>query len=170
VVKSNLPEGFEVDKVTVREVTPHLREDFLIVDQVISEMRTLLTDPQYVEEVLTEMRELMVKKGQDYSGNAHTWANFEEAAGVSAQTPEAIFLALLGTKFARWCALVLEAKPFTPPIKGWKGNLQNWIHHLQPGRKPNNESLADTLMDLANYQVLFIGYMRWRKGQIGGQE
>lgn len=79
--------------------------------------------------------ELIVKthhsKAQDYTTTNRPFGNFEEAAESANITTAQALEVLIGTKEAR------------------RRNLEASTHHL-----PNNESLADTLLDRAVYCII----------------
>lgn len=87
-------------------------------------MQTALFD-----DTLAAMREILLKKGNDYS-NEDRLSNFKLAGTISGVKPTVACLVLCGVKVARL------------------GVLLN-----SPGQ-PNNESIDDTLLDLANYSIL----------------
>lgn len=88
-----------------------------------------VTQEKHFESFITQMREIMLKKGNDYS-NTDRLSNFKLGGAIIGLSAEMQALALISTKVARL------------------GNL------LQTQREPNYESLRDTLIDLANYAIL----------------
>ena len=72
----------------------------------------------------TQMSEIMLKKGNDYS-NVDRLSNFKLAGNICGISPEKNCLSLIATKVARLGVL-----------------LENKI--------PNNESIEDSIIDLAN--------------------
>lgn len=72
----------------------------------------------------------LVCKGNDYA-NTDRLSNFKLAGSISGMTAELNCLSLIATKVARLGVL---------------------LHDLD--RNPNNESIRDTILDLANYSVL----------------
>lgn len=95
-----------------------------------------------VHEILTEMMQLMARKGSDYSGDgASTFVSFERIAAFSGITVDQAFMALIGIKVARLQSLNAD------------------------GRAPNNESLLDTVKDLANYSVLYLAYNKFKENR-----
>ncbi len=75
------------------------------------------------------MRSIMFKKGNDYSGEDRL-SNFKLGGAIIGLTAEQQCLALISTKVARLGSLV-------------SGN-----------KTPNNESISDSILDLANYTIL----------------
>lgn len=75
------------------------------------------------------MRSTMFKKGNDYS-NEDRLSNFKLGGAIIGLTPQMQCLALISTKVARLGSL------------------------LSGNKTPNNESISDTLLDLANYTLL----------------
>lgn len=75
-----------------------------------------------------EMRTTLLKKANDYS-NENTHSNFELAGAICGITPEINCLSLIATKVARLGVL---------------------LHN----EEPKNESIDDTILDLANYSFL----------------
>lgn len=121
-----------------------MRDDFAKIQEVLHEMSKV--SPEDLQEqfftLLDEMEDLMVKKGEDYSGKKnHTWYSFDVTSDITGLTVDQVFLALIGTKFSRLVALIGETLV------------------------PNNESLNDTFLDFANYLVLWVSYKNYLKGQ-----
>ena len=85
---------------------------------------------QYFEKMVSEMRSIMFKKGNDYSNIKDRLSNFKLAGSICGLTPELNALSLIATKVARLGVL------------------------LKSESKPNNESIQDSILDLANYSVL----------------
>jgi len=79
--------------------------------------------------MVEQMRSTMFKKGNDYS-NDDRLSNFKLGGAIIGLTPEQHCLALISTKVARLGSL------------------------LSGGKKPNNESISDSCLDLANYTLL----------------
>ena len=82
--------------------------------------------------------DLIQKKRNDYAGENNVFSNFEDTAKQMNMTTEQVFLFWVTIKKQRLANLLLNSKT------------------------PKNESLEDTLVDLANYCDLFAIY---RKGQ-----
>ena len=84
---------------------------------------------KHFEEMISQMRDILLKKGADYS-NADKLSNFKLAGSISGLNAELNCLSLISTKVAR-LGVLLNSKS-----------------------KPNNESIQDSVLDLANYSVL----------------
>lgn len=76
-----------------------------------------------------EMEKIMLKKGNDYS-NEDRLSNFKLSGSIIGQSGEQCCLNLIAVKVARLGQLI------------------------GAGKLPNNESVHDTLLDLANYTLL----------------
>ena len=76
------------------------------------------------------MKEIMLMKGDDYAASTDRLSNFKMAGPIAGVTPEQNCLSLIATKVARL------------------GQL------LGPNRDVKNESINDSVLDLANYAVL----------------
>ena len=76
-----------------------------------------------------KMRETLEKKGQDYA-NDDVLSNFKLAGQICGLKPEQNCLSLIATKVARLGVL------------------------LNSDKSPNNESIQDSVLDLANYSLL----------------
>ena len=81
------------------------------------------------KEFTEEMERVMFKKGADYA-NTDRLSNFKLSGAVQLIEPANTCLGMMVTKVIRL------------------GNL------LQPGKVPNNESIEDSALDLANYSFL----------------
>ena len=79
--------------------------------------------------ITTQMKEILFKKGNDYA-NIDRLSNFKLAGGICGLKAEQNCLSLIATKVARLGVLL---------------NLD---------KSPNNESIQDSVLDLANYSVL----------------
>lgn len=79
--------------------------------------------------MIEEMKSIIFKKGNDYA-NADRLSNFKLAGNISGLTAELNCLSLISTKVARLGVL------------------------LNSNKAPNNESIHDSLIDLANYSIL----------------
>ena len=90
---------------------------------------TLETQQKHFLEITEQMKSIMFAKGNDYA-NKDRLSNFKLAGNISGLTPELNCLSLIATKVARLGVL------------------------LNNDNKPNNESINDSLLDLANYTVL----------------
>jgi hypothetical protein len=87
------------------------------------------TQEQVFNETIEEMRGIMFRKGDDYA-NTDRLSNFKLAGAICGLTAEQNCLSLIATKVARLGVL------------------------LQSNGTPQNESIDDSLLDLANYTVL----------------
>lgn len=85
---------------------------------------------EHFNSFITEMQNVLLKKGSDYA-NSDRLSNFKLAGAICGISPELNCLSLIATKVARLGVL-----------------LQNL------DSKPNNESVHDSILDLANYAVL----------------
>lgn len=83
------------------------------------------------------MSEIHDSKSEDYTGDDGPFTNFFRASLLAGQFTDPIdqvFAALIGIKIARLGVLTRE------------------------GKEPNNESIQDTRIDLANYAALWAAY------------
>lgn len=95
-------------------------------------LRTLMnieTQEKVFNETVEQMRNIMFKKGNDYA-NEDRLSNFKLAGTIAGLNAELNCLSLIATKVARLGVL------------------------LNTKGEPNNESVEDSLIDLANYAVL----------------
>jgi hypothetical protein len=97
---------------------------------------------RYIEELFNEQKKVLSSKGSDYAG-ADLLSNFRLAGMIVNQTsdhPDAInCLNLIGTKVARL------------------GQL------LNSGKNAHNESVQDSVVDLANYSALLYLILKMEK-------
>lgn len=84
---------------------------------------------RFLEEFFIEMSEVILKKGNDYA-NDDRLSNFKLAGAVSGLSAEQNCLSLIATKVARLGVL------------------------FNSDENPNNESIEDSILDLANYSAL----------------
>lgn len=84
--------------------------------------------------VLQKMKAIHDKKSADYANDANRYSNFESAATSAGTTVDVVFRTLIGVKLARLAEL--QGK----------------------GKTPNNESIQDSLLDLAVYASLYASY------------
>lgn len=87
------------------------------------------TQQRIFDETVDGMRNTMFRKGNDYS-NADRLSNFKLAGAIAGLNAELNCLSLIATKVARLGVL------------------------LNTKGEPNNESVEDSLLDLANYTIL----------------
>lgn len=88
---------------------------------------------KHFEDLVTRMRETMLKKGNDYAGKSDDvdrLSNFKQTAYINNVSPAKAAMILIGIKMTRLTSL------------------------LDSGLKPENESVQDTCLDLCNYTVL----------------
>lgn len=83
------------------------------------------------DQTIDKMREIMLSKGNDYA-NEDRLSNFKLAGSICGLTPQQNCLSLIATKVARLGVLLKEKS------------------------EPNNESIEDSLVDMANYTLLLI--------------
>jgi hypothetical protein len=83
----------------------------------------------HFDELTLKMQEILFKKGNDYA-NEDRLSNFKLAGGICGMSAELNCLNLIATKVARLGVL------------------------LQSNSTPNNESIRDSVLDLANYAIL----------------
>ena len=81
-------------------------------------------------EFTQSMQDTMFRKGNDY-GTEDRLFNFKAVATITNTTPELACLNLIATKVARLSVLLNS-----------------------PNKLPNNESIDDSILDLANYSIL----------------
>jgi hypothetical protein len=90
----------------------------------------LATQRQEFDKFVKQMEDIMFRKGNDYAGEDRL-ANFKRAGYASGLNAELNCLSLIATKVARLGVLLNNKET-----------------------EPENESIEDTLVDLANYTVL----------------
>lgn len=91
---------------------------------------TLQEQKQMLEIFTEKMRETVLKKGDDYAGQTDRLQNFKLAGNIAGDDATKNCLHAISTKVARLSQL------------------------LNSGSEPKNESVEDTLLDLANYSFL----------------
>jgi len=84
---------------------------------------------QDIDTLFDALESILIKKGNDYA-NKNRLSNFERSANLLSQSPEQSCLSLIATKIARAEQLIAT------------------------GKTPENESLADTIIDLCGYTFL----------------
>lgn len=90
-----------------------------------------ITEQQRIfNEYIDKMREIMFKKGNDYAGEDRL-INFKRTGYITGGDASTACLLQIANKVARLTAL------------------------LEQGKRPENESMEDTVIDLANYTLLF---------------
>ena len=83
----------------------------------------------HFEEMTQKMKQILLSKGDDYA-NTDRLSNFKLAGGISGLNAELNCLSLISTKVARLGVL------------------------LSSDKTPKNESVQDSVLDLANYAIL----------------
>ena len=83
---------------------------------------------QHLKDFQQKQLEILLSKGDDYSGDDRL-SNFKKVAQMVNVSPEQVALTLIGVKVAR-------------------------LGELLSGKEPKNESIKDSVVDLANYTVL----------------
>jgi hypothetical protein len=84
---------------------------------------------KHFNEMTEQMRTILLSKGDDYA-NTDRLSNFKLAGNISGLNAELNCLSLISTKVARLGVL------------------------LNSDKTPNNESVLDSVLDLANYSIL----------------
>lgn len=97
---------------------------------------------QIFEETVERMRDIMLRKGDDYA-NEDRLSNFKLAGTISGLNAELNCLSLIATKVARLGVL------------------------LNTTGEPNNESVEDSLIDLANYSLLLRMILIDKRPEVG---
>jgi hypothetical protein len=87
------------------------------------------TQEHHFTKMVEQMHKILISKGGDYA-NEDRLSNFKLAGSIIGLTPEMNCLSLIATKVARLGVL------------------------LNSDKDPNNESINDSIIDLANYAVL----------------
>ena len=97
----------------------------------------------HVEDILKRSIEIHLKKREDYASDPTNdpYENFDRSNYIASWFPShyVSFAVLIGTKLARLGSLLVS------------------------GRKPNNESIDDSFLDLITYCALFYGYWKLRQ-------
>jgi len=83
----------------------------------------------HFEDMVSNMRTVLLSKAEDYA-NEDVLSNFKLAGNICGVSPEINCLSLIATKVARLGVL------------------------LHTKKTPNNESIQDSILDLANYAML----------------
>ena len=95
----------------------------------------------HFELVINKMNAILISKAGDYSQDTDRLSNFKLAGSIIGLSPEMNCLSLIATKVARLGVL------------------------LKDGKAPNNESVEDTILDLANYTILLSMIRKDRENQ-----
>lgn len=87
---------------------------------------------QFFDEFTSKMKQVMIGKGDDYAVQKDRLSNFKNVGVIcgSGDDGRVACLHLIATKVARLNSLIGE------------------------GKKPSNESIDDSILDLANYSIL----------------
>ena len=88
---------------------------------------------EHFEKFSSQMAEIMLSKGNDYATDDRL-SNFKLVAQIAQIPVEKVFMVFLATKIVR-------------------------LGNLTSGGQPNCESINDSLLDNANYSVLFDAYL-----------
>ena len=90
---------------------------------------------EHFEKFSSQMAEIMLSKGQDYAKvETDVLSNFKLVAQIAQIPVEKVFMVFLATKIVR-------------------------LGNLTSGVQPNCESINDSLLDNANYSVLFDAFL-----------
>ena len=95
--------------------------------------RTIMPNPKF-HSLLKKMADMHDKKSADYATDTNYYSNFENAATSAGIPVDAVFRTMIGIKLARLAEL--QGK----------------------GKTPKNESIMDSLIDLAVYSTLYASY------------
>ena len=97
---------------------------------------------KHFEEITNKMKEILLKKGNDYAMTSDRLSNFKLSGYICGLSAEQQCLSLIATKVARLGVL------------------------LNSDKSPYNESINDSVIDLANYAVLLSMILCDKTGQI----
>lgn len=97
---------------------------------------------KFHKETIDKMHEICKRKNADYTGGNGAFANFVAVENINITSTEQGFLTRMMDKIMRINAFVQ------------KGTLQ-----------VSDESVTDTLLDLANYSILMAGYIKSKKAK-----
>ena len=86
-------------------------------------------------------KEVLIKKNHDYARQDDVFSNFKIISEIANISIERVFLVFISVKIARLRELLLT------------------------GKKVKNESIEDTLLDLANYTELLYFYLKENKNE-----
>lgn len=96
---------------------------------------------KHFEEITNKMKQILLNKGNDYANNDRL-SNFKFAGTICGLSAEINCLSLIATKVARLGVL------------------------FNSDKSPDNESINDSVIDLANYAVLLSMLLFDKTGQI----
>ena len=99
--------------------------------------RTNMRNP-YFQDVLDLMAEVHDSKNEDYASDEDPFSNFTGVAQMTDLPTDKVFQTMIGIKMERLKQLVGASKT------------------------PNNESVDDTILDMANYAAIWLAYRRRR--------
>lgn len=88
------------------------------------------------DDVVSQMLAVHRDKSHDYANQNNAYANFERQAGITNTSVDMVFFNAIAIKIARLTELVGNSK------------------------EPKNESIDDTILDLANYAAIWLS---WRQ-------
>lgn len=91
---------------------------------------TLDQQTKHFETLVEKMRQTMLRKGNDYSTQDDRLSNFKQAGAITNTHPAKVALIVAAIKISRMCALI------------------------DSGKKPENEAMEDTSLDLCCYAIL----------------
>lgn len=94
--------------------------------------------------VLRDMERTVASKAHDYADEQDVYSNFTGSAKSSNVDTETVFQVLIGIKVER-------------------------LRQLTSGKEPNHEGIDDTLLDLANYAALWLGFRREQEEWVSRQ-
>lgn len=141
--KSNIPHH------TDRKDTYDLKGNYAVVDgKIINKYQTHkgMTKEEYISfhsEMCEKMKKITIAKNADYTGNSSDpFANFKQVETDGICSVEIGFLTRMSDKWSRIRSLMSS------------GGVAKVL----------DESLEDTIIDLANYLILFAGYLRSKRG------
>jgi len=98
---------------------------------------------QFAEQTMAKMLEISKQKNKDYTGgNSDPFANFTKVESMGICSTEQGFLTRMTDKLCRITSFVQQ------------GSLE-----------VKDESVEDTLIDLANYSILMLGYLNSKKAK-----
>jgi hypothetical protein len=90
---------------------------------------TLQQQTNHIDIFMAQQTSVLLSKGNDYSDEDRL-STFKEVGRISQLSPEEVCLVFLGTKLTRLTNL------------------------LKNNKEPNNESINDSILDMANYCIL----------------
>lgn len=98
-------------------------------------------NPPYFE-MISNIIKTHLKKAHDYAKSGDPYSNFRHSAAIAGVDPLTVFLVMIGVKIARLNSLYSE------------------------GKEPNNESIEDTWLDLANYAIIGAAFVAGGRSMI----